>query len=193
MNRKLKKNVTISMMLAIAIVLNIVEAQMFFFIPVPGAKLGLANIVTLIVLYTFGFPEAFVVAILRTVIASILMPGRFLGPTFYMSISGGVISVLIMGFFKKINFFGIVGTSLFGSLTHVMGQVLVGYYVIGEGLLVYLPFMLIFGVITGFLIGMIANKFLTTSKDWLGPVVKNTKPTKRNKQTKVNNDYESHT
>ncbi len=166
MNKKLKKYVTLSMMLAIAIVLNLIEYYFTGFIPVPGAKLGLANIVTLIVLFTFGFKEAFAVATIRVVIASLLAPGRFLGPTFYMALGGGILSVIVMGLFKKIDFFGVPGTSLFGSLAHVLGQVLVGLIVIGEGLWVYLPLMLILGVVTGIVIGLIANQFLKITKEW---------------------------
>ena len=77
MNVKLRKAITLSMLLAIARVLNLIEYQITGFIPVPGAKLGLANIVVLIVLFTFGFKEAFVIAVLRVVIASLLSPGRF--------------------------------------------------------------------------------------------------------------------
>ena len=175
MNKQIRKYVTLSMMLAIAIVLNIVETQLTFFIPVPGAKLGLANIVTIIVLYAFGFPEAFIVAFLRVLIASLLMPGRFLSPSFFMALTGGLLSVLVMGLFKRINFFGVTGTSLFGSLAHVVGQVVVGYFLIGEGLLVYLPLMLVLGIITGFVIGLIARQFLKVSEGWLGSANKKNK------------------
>lgn len=168
MNKSLRKYVTLSMMMAIAIVLNIVEANLFFFIPVPGAKLGLANIVTLIVLYTFGFKEAFLVTVLRIFLASLLM-GRLLNPTFFMGMSGGIFAVCAMGIFKKINFFGETGTSLFGSLAHIIGQVLVGYFIIGPGIFTSLPLMLILGVATGFIIGLIANQFLRTTKNWLTP------------------------
>lgn len=170
------------MMLAIAIVLNIIEAQLTFFIPVPGAKLGIANIVTIIILFIFGFPEAFVVAILRVLIAS-LLSGRFLGPTMYMALSGGILSVIVMAIFKKINFFGIPGTSLFGSIAHVTGQVIVGYFIIQEGLLVWLPLMLVLGVITGFVIGLIARQFLNTTKDWFSKELLTDKNKKEDKLT----------
>lgn len=166
MDKDLRKYVTLSMMMAIAIVLNIVEAQLFFFIPVPGAKLGLANIVTVIVLYAFGFKEAFLVTVLRIFLASLLM-GRLLNPTFFMGMSGGVLAVLAMGLFKKINFFGETGTSLFGSLAHIVGQVAVGYFIIGPGIFPSLPLMLTLGIITGFIIGLMSNQFLKTSKSWL--------------------------
>ncbi|MGI6787402.1 MAG: Gx transporter family protein [Acholeplasmataceae bacterium] len=179
MDKRLKKAVALSMMLAIAIVLNLVETQITFFIPVPGAKLGLANIVTIIILYTFGFKEAFVVAVLRVVIASLLSPGRFLAPPFYMALAGGILSVLVMAVFRKINFFGVSGTSLFGSIAHVLGQVAVGYFLIGEGLFVWLPLMMILGIITGFIIGLIARQFLKTTKDWFSKELLNPKEKKK--------------
>ncbi|HPX71492.1 MAG TPA: Gx transporter family protein [Acholeplasmataceae bacterium] len=189
MNIKLKRAVTLSMMLAIAVVLNIVEYYFTGFIPVPGAKLGLANIVVLIVLYTFGFKEAFAIAVLRVVIASLLSPGRFLSPTFYMALAGGILSVLVMWLFKKVKFFGITGVSLFGSLAHVLGQVVVGYFLIGEGLLVWLPLMLVLGIITGFLIGLIARQFLNTTKDWLSKELINPKHNKEEKNENSDDDF----
>lgn len=166
MNKKLKKAVILSMMLAIAIVLNLIEYQFTGFIPVPGAKLGLANIVVLIVLFTFGFKEAFVTAVLRVLIASLLSPGRLFGPTFYMALAGGILSVIVMWIFKKIKFFGIPGVSLFGSIAHVLGQVVVGRFLIGEGLYIWLPLMMVLGIITGFVIGFIARQFINMTKDW---------------------------
>ena len=166
MNKHLKKYVILSMMVAIAIVLNIIEAQFDAFIPVPGAKLGLANIATIIVLYVFGFPSALLVSTLRVFLAFLLM-GRILQPSFYMSLAGAISSTVVMYLIKKINFFGPTGASLFGSIASVAAQVVVGYFFIGEGLFVYLPLMLLLSVGTGFVIGLIASRFLNTSREWL--------------------------
>lgn len=154
------------MMIAIAIVLNVIEAQFDTFIPVPGAKLGLANIATIIVLYVFGFPEALIVSTVRVFLAFLLM-GRILQPSFYMSLAGAVTSTIVMTLVKKTNFFGPTGASLFGAVASVAAQVAVGYFFIGEGLFVYLPLMLLLSVATGFVIGLLAKKFLDVSKGWL--------------------------
>lgn len=166
MNKKLKKYIILAMMLAIAIILNLIENQIAL-IPVPGAKIGFANIVTLVVLFVFGFAEAMTIAILRVVFVSLVAPGRFLSPLFFMGLAGGVLSVCVMWIFKKINFFGIIGASIMGALAHVVGQVAVGYFIIGEGLFVYLPLMLLLSLVTGFLIGLITLKFVKLTKGWL--------------------------
>jgi heptaprenyl diphosphate synthase len=89
--------------LAIAIVLNIIESAIPV-IPVPGAKLGFANVVTLIVLYVYSFKDSSILTIARVLLVS-LLTGKLLGPVFYMSIVGGALAILAMGLFKKINFF----------------------------------------------------------------------------------------
>ncbi|HHT82078.1 MAG TPA: Gx transporter family protein [Acholeplasmataceae bacterium] len=180
MNVKLRKAITLSMLLAIAIVLNLIEYQITGFIPVPGAKLGLANIVVLIVLFTFGFKEAFVIAVLRVVIASLLSPGRFLGPTFYMALTGGILSVLVMWLFKQVKFFGVPGVSLFGSLAHVFGQFAMGLIVIGEGLIMWLPLMLVLGIVTGFIIGLIARQFIKITEGWFSKDIVSSQKKKEN-------------
>ena len=93
--KNIKVITTISIMLAIAIVLNVVEMQLSF-IPVPGAKIGFANLVTLIVLYSYGFKWALTGQVLRVVIvAGFFSPNGF-DNTFYMAFTGAVTSVSLM-------------------------------------------------------------------------------------------------
>ena len=160
---KLRKLVTMSMLLAISIILNIVENYIVV-IPIPAAKIGLANIVALILLYSYGFKSAFSLTLLRVVLVSLLLPGRFLGPVFWMGLSGAFLAVITMGVVKKIKIFGITGTSIFGAIMHTVGQVIVGYFLIGEGLLAYLPIMAFSSIITGFITGLIARQFLKVTK-----------------------------
>ena len=106
---KIRKMTLLANFLAIAIVLNIIESAIPI-IPVPGAKLGFANVVTLIILYVYSFKESVVITLLRVFLVA-LLSGKLLGVTFYMSLSGAVFATLAMGFFKKMNFFGFVGVS----------------------------------------------------------------------------------
>ena len=85
--------------LAIAIVLNIIESAIPI-IPVPGAKLGFANVVTLIIIYVYSFKDGFALTILRVLLVA-LLSGKLLGPIFYMSMSGAVIATLAMGLLKN--------------------------------------------------------------------------------------------
>lgn len=151
----------IAMLLAMAIVLSIMES----FIPVwiPGVKLGLANVIILIMLYEFKSWEAFIVQLLRILLASILR-GTFLGPAFYMSISGGVLAFIIMFIFVKIKIFTPVGVSSASAIAHATGQILVAMWILGTTAVVYyLPFIMLLSLITGIISGIIADIYLRRS------------------------------
>jgi len=163
--KKTKKMTLLANFLAIAIVLNIIESFIQV-VPVPGAKLGFANIVTLIILFVYSFKDSSAVTIMRVLIVA-LLSGRFLSPTFYMALSGSVFAVLAMGLVKKTNFFGILGVSVIGSIFHAIGQIFAGIFVIGTAAIVfYLPIMLFLSVPAGALTGIIAKRFLVIWNTW---------------------------
>ena len=154
-----KKMVLIANFLAIAIVLNIIES-MITIIPVPGAKIGFANIVTLIIIYIYGYKEAVAVTLLRVFLVAILSP-RGLGPTFYLGISGAALSLAVMCMVHRLNLFGKVGISVLGAFSHSIGQIIAAIFVIGSAAVVtYLPIMLFVSIPAGFLTGVIALKFI---------------------------------
>jgi heptaprenyl diphosphate synthase len=151
--------------LAIAIVLNIIESAIPV-IPVPGAKLGFANIVTLIIIYVYSFKDGMVLTISRVLLVSILS-GKLLGPVFYMSLSGAIVATIAMGLFKKTNFFGMIGVSVLGSIFHSIGQIVAGIFVIGSvAVLAYLPIMLFLSIPAGVLTGLIAKRFYDIWETW---------------------------
>ena len=160
---KTKRICIISMLLAIAIVLNILEG----FIPlyVPGVKLGLANIIILIMLYEFKPWEAFLVDLLRIFLVGILR-GSFLSPTFMMALSGGMVSFVIMYLFSRFPFFSPIGVSVLGAVSHATGQVLAA---VCMGLLgfkafaYYLPIIGLLSILTGILSGIITRVYLKKS------------------------------
>lgn len=146
--------------LAIAIVLNIIET-MISVIPVPGAKIGFANIVTLIIIYIYGYKEATIVTILRIFLVA-LLSGRLFGPTFWLGLSGAALSLIVMIIIHKFKWFGIVGVSVLGSFFHSIGQIIAGVFVIGSTTVIaYLPIMLIISVPAGVLTGLIGSKFIS--------------------------------
>ena len=101
-----KRLAIIAMLTAMAIVLSILESFIPMFIP--GVKLGLANVIILIMLYEFKISEALIVDILRILVVAILR-STLLSPTFIMSLSGGVLSFVIMLIFSRIKVFSIIG------------------------------------------------------------------------------------
>lgn len=160
--KQIRKMVILANLIAVAIVLGLIETQLAI-ISVPGAKLGLANLITITVLYVYGFKEAAVVSILRIFLVS-LLSGSF-GPTFFMGLGGGVLSLLAMGLLKNVKL-GITLVSLLGSIAHQIGQIIVGIYVIGsQDVVYYLVIMIPLGIITGIINGFIAEKFITGLKN----------------------------
>lgn len=157
--KDVKRMAILANLVAVAIVLNLVEAQLNF-IPVPGAKLGLANLVTMAVVYMFSPKEAIMVTLLRIIIVG-LLSGRLFGPTTIMGFSGAIVSVIVMIMLKKINVFGVVLVSVISSMSHQVGQIIAGIFVIGSSdVIYYLPIMLPLGIVSGILIGIISERFI---------------------------------
>jgi len=96
-----KRLIRLSMMLAMALILGLIESSLPP-LPVPGVKLGLANIVNLIILYTDGFFESLSIAVIRVLLVSIFC-GSLFSITFYISLSGAIASVI--GMFLIYNLF----------------------------------------------------------------------------------------
>lgn len=152
-----KRLTTLSMMLAMAIVLNVVEMTINV-IPVPGAKIGFANLITVIVLYAYGFKNATLVTLLRVLMVALLY--RSFTVTFWMGLGGAILSIIVMGLFKNVFKIHIITVSVFGAITHTIGQVIVGIFVINSQYLVlYLPIMLMISIPAGIFIGIISNRF----------------------------------
>lgn len=157
---KLKRFTVVAMLLAMAIVLNILESFTIF---IPGVKLGFANIIILIMLYEFKPTEAFLVDILRIILVGILR-GSFLSPTFLMALSGGMLSFFVMLLFSKIKLFSPIGVSVLGAISHATGQVLVAIVILGtQAVIYYLPWIGLFSVLTGVLSGFITKVYLSKS------------------------------
>jgi heptaprenyl diphosphate synthase len=145
--------VGLALMISLALVLHVIEG----FMPVlaPGMKLGLANIMTLITLTLFGFKEALVVVVIRSVLGSLLAGSV---TAILYSLAGGILSCLVMsGLYIKFRLhFSIMGISVAGAIFHNIGQLLVASWLFGSiGILfTYLPILTVAAVGTGFFIGL---------------------------------------
>ena len=159
---KVQKMALLGVLTAGAIVIAILES----FIPsigIPGVKLGLANIVILIILYELGIVEAVIVNLLRVIVVG-LVRGTFLGMGFFMSLTGAVFSLGIMIlFYLLIKKFSVIGVSVIGSIFHVGGQILIAMIYLGTAYIVlYLPVLAISAIITGVFVGIIARLIIRT-------------------------------
>lgn len=163
MTKDVKKVTLFANMLAIAIILNIVETVVTI-IPVPGAKIGLANILTLMILVIYGPKESIYFVILRVILVS-LLTGKLFNVIFYMSMSGGLFASVGMALIFKSNFFSMVGVSVIGSLAHTLGQILMAIIILSTVTVVsYFPIMLLFSIPAGIVTGIIATRFIRVVK-----------------------------
>ena len=159
---KVQKMALLGVLTAAAIVIAILES----FIPsvgIPGVKLGLANIVILIILYELGIWEAVVVNLLRVLLVSFVR-GTFLSMGFLMSLTGCVLSLGIMIlFYLLIKKFSIIGVSVVGSIFHVAGQIFIAMIYLGSAyIFLYLPVIAISAIITGVFVGIVAKLIINT-------------------------------
>lgn len=150
---KSKKIAIYGLLVALAFILSYIEALFPIPVPIPGIKLGLANLVIIAALYSIGAKEAFVLSLIRIVLTGF----TFGSPsTMMFSLAGGMLSWLMMTLWKKSRLFSIIGVSIIGGISHNMGQIIVAAIVVENmNLIYYLPFLLISGVITGILTGLL--------------------------------------
>lgn len=147
----------IGIFVAQALVLHVIERLIPVPFLTPGAKLGLANIITVISLYIFSFKDAFLIVIIRVIMAT-LIGGSLSG--FLYSIVGGLFSLLAMASIKKIGGenISIIGVSVFGAFFHNLGQVFVAALIVQNIIIIsYLPILMLAGVGTGIFVGFTAN------------------------------------
>ena len=151
----------LGVLLALATSLHIFEAQLPS-LPIPGAKIGLANLVSLFALYAWGVREALLIAVMRQLVGS-LVTGAFLTPAFAFGMAGGVLSVVVMAGLLRIGggVLGPVAISLAGATAHNVGQLLVAWAMLGQPqVFFYLPYLLWFAVPSGALVGVTATRLL---------------------------------
>lgn len=151
----LQRMVLLAMFTTIALTIFVIESMLPALAPIPGIKLGLSNVITLILLLCFTEQDAFVVLIVRIILASIFA-GQMM--SFAYSLSGGLLCFLVMSIInrllqKKYVFI----TSMFGALAHNVGQILIAIVITGSlSILMYLPLLIISGLVTGLFTGLCA-------------------------------------
>jgi heptaprenyl diphosphate synthase len=148
-----KKIATYGLLVALAFILSYIESLFPLPIAIPGIKLGLANLVVITALYSMGVKEALSLSIIRI----ILVGFTFGSPsTMIFSLVGGLFSWLMMTLFKKSKLFSFVGVSIIGGISHNVGQIVTSIFVVDNiNIIYYLPFLLIAGILTGTVIGIL--------------------------------------
>ena len=145
-------------MAALAIIFGYVEMLLPVFFVVPGMKLGLANLVTVFVLYRYRAKEAAVISLIRIVVIGFLFANLF---SILYSLAGAALSLLCMTAARRFSGLSIVGVSILGGVTHNLGQLIVAALVVENGnVFYYFPALLISGLVPGALIGIVTGEIL---------------------------------
>ncbi|WP_193328925.1 Gx transporter family protein [Caldanaerobacter subterraneus] len=158
-----KKMVFLSILVSTSLILYIIEGMLPVPFIAPGAKLGLANIITVTSLYLFGFIDTLIVLIVRILLATFFASSP---STFFYSLGGGLLSLIVMYLVKNIgkNHVSEVGVSVSGGVFHNIGQMLVASAIVQNiKIMIYLPVLMIAGIGTGIFVGL-SSKFLL--KHW---------------------------
>lgn len=145
-------------LLALGLVLSYVESLIPFYFGIPGAKLGLTNLMVILALYAYGWKEALSLNLMRILLAGFLF-GNFFGILYSLAGAGCSFVAMIIG--RKVlkePLFSMAGISVLGGIFHNIGQILVATVLISHfSFIYYLPFLLVTGAIAGYLIGRLGE------------------------------------
>ena len=138
---------------AVALILAYVESLIPpIYAAVPGIKLGLPNIAIVFVLYSFGWPAAALVSVVRVVAVALLFGNPM---TLWYSLAGAVLSLVGMAILRHVKIFSVVGVSVAGAVLHNIGQILTAMILLGTAELgYYLIVLAITGTISGIFVGL---------------------------------------
>lgn len=152
--KRLNKIIYLSLLVSMGLALSVLESAIPLPITIPGAKLGLSNMVILVTLVIFGFKEAFVVGILKSIVL-VLITGSI--SSLIYSLSGSILSCIIMfivyKYFSRV--FSLIGVSIFGAVAHNFAQVSVAAAMMYNiRIYSYLPILLLTSLFTGYFVGL---------------------------------------
>ena len=143
-----------SLMAALALIFSYIEVLIPFNFGIPGIKLGIANLVIIVALYYLGTRYALLINIIRILIGGLLFSGVF---GMLYSMAGALLSMLVMVLVKKCGLFSVTGVSMAGGVAHNLGQLLVAAFLVSNlKIFVYFPVLVISGVVSGAVIGILA-------------------------------------
>ena len=160
-----KQLVTLSSLIAVAMILSYVESMIPAFVAVPGVKIGLSNIATVFALYALGWPYAICVSVVRVFLSALLF-GNFVSLIY--SVSGAALALTVMILLKKLDSFSSVGISVAGGVAHNAGQIIAACIVMEtSGIALYLIPLTISGTIAGVVIGLVAGNLVERVKKYI--------------------------
>lgn len=166
-----RKLTRMALLTAIALTIFMIEAQIPALVPIPGVKLGLANIVTVFAVFAMGPKEAAAILFVRIFLGAVFA-GNF--STIFYSGAGGLAAILVTILLRKI----LTSKQLWvagalGAIGHSVGQMAMAIFITGTpGIIVYLPMMIVCSIITGVFTGLCAQLLLNRGKDLWKTILK---------------------
>lgn len=152
--KKNQKIIFLALLSALGIVLGLFESVIPLPVAIPGARLGLSNIVVLVTIVAIGYKEGFFISIFKTIILA-LVTGAV--SSFFFSLGGAILSSVFMILSHKYlqKYLSLIGISEIGSFFHNLGQVMVASFIMqSTTIFAYLPILVILGIFTGFFVGL---------------------------------------
>lgn len=147
------------MLLALAILFSYIEMLIPFSLGIPGAKLGLANAVIMVGMYLIGEKESFFVSLLRIFLVGLTFGNVVM---LWYSLGGAMLSFMAMYLCKRCSLLSMAGNSMLGGVCHNLGQLVIAMILLNNlSLSLYAPQLILFGVISGLGIGVIAGNITT--------------------------------
>lgn len=148
--------------ISLALICSYVESFISMPLLTPGIKLGLANIVVVVVMYLHGAKVSLYISILRVLLVGVLFGNGF---SILYSLAGAILSLLAMALAKSRECFSEIGVSLVGALGHNIGQLLVAIIVLNTiHISYYFIVLMISALMTGMIIGILVQKILPRVK-----------------------------
>lgn len=142
----------------LALIFSYVETLIPIQFGIPGVKLGLANLIIVIALYRMKLSEAYLLSIVRVLLAGFIFGNYF---SIIYSLAGGLLSLTVMALLRKKGGFSVIGVSIAGGVFHNIGQLIIASVIVETfSVMYYVPVLLIAGLVTGLLIGIASDGML---------------------------------
>ncbi len=152
------------MFTALALIFSYVETLIPISFGIPGVKLGLANLIIVAALYKMALKEAYLLSVVRVLLAGFLFGNYF---SILYSLSGALLSLSVMALLKKNGGFSVIGVSIAGGVFHNIGQLFVAMLAVETfQVAYYVPVLLVAGLLTGLVIGILAQELLRRLTWW---------------------------
>lgn len=156
----MRKTAELGFFLAVALILSYVESLIPITFGIPGIKLGLPNMIVVLLLFgqRYGAKEALLVNSMRIVLSGFLFSNLY---AILYALAGAVFSFVAMLIGKRLRCFTVIGVSVLGGVFHNIGQAVVAMFVVETfAVSYYIPFLIVAGTITGALLGLIVMEII---------------------------------